>query len=141
MGGSDLSLLDEGTEMMEHHAPQRIALGEVALLVWPAAVRELQMDAAIGSLAELERGGGTDRITGAADALPDDLAGVVRRDFPHEGRAAGNIAAATRHLGGRPSLEALKGRQGIAHLCRVRFDVDGVKKGMSGQMRLLDGEP
>src|SRR5262245_4931893 len=143
MGGRDLSVLGEGAQLVKQQAPQRIALGEVAFLVRPAGMCELEVDATVRGLAQLEGSRCADRIARPLDAFPRDLVGIVRRDFPHEGRAPGigqrpwpTDRAAAGNLGSRPPLEAMECGQGAAYLGRIRLDVDCMAKGMTGQDRL-----
>src|ERR1700744_2464457 len=131
MGGSDLSFFHVGAEMVEHHAPQAIALVEVALLMGPAGVRESEMHASVRGLAEFEARRGADGIARSLAALPFDLMDVLRGDLPDESRSPRILqrprradATAARDVGHGPALEAVERGQGVANLGMIGGDVD-----------------
>ncbi|HQS09656.1 MAG TPA: hypothetical protein PLK13_12610, partial [Xanthobacteraceae bacterium] len=57
-------------EVVKQHAPKGVALGEIAFLMGPAAVREADEGAAIVQGAQGELGSGSRCITGAFDTFP-----------------------------------------------------------------------
>src|SRR4029453_12413338 len=86
VGGRDFAFLHVGPEMMQHHAPERVALVEVALLVRPAGMGEGDLHAAVRRLAEIEGDGRAGRVARSRGALPCHLVIVLHGDLPDEGR-------------------------------------------------------